>query len=46
MQFAFRAGYHTMGQFTSLVSGYGKIINLTDLQMKREVGQPALPRIA
>ena len=35
MQFSFRAGYHTLGQFTSLVSGYGKIINISDLQMNR-----------
>jgi type IV pilus assembly protein PilO len=35
VQFSFRAGYHTLGQFTSLLSGYGKIINLTDLQMLR-----------
>lgn len=34
--FTFRAGYHSFGQFTSLVSGYDKIINLTDLQFKRE----------
>lgn len=34
--FTFRAGFHTFGQFTSLVSGYDKIINLTDLQFKRE----------
>ena len=35
IQFTFRAGYHTLGQFTSLISGYGKIINLTDLSMTR-----------
>lgn len=34
--FTFRVGFHTFGQFTSLVSGYDKIINLTDLQFKRE----------
>ena len=43
VQFNFRAGYHTFGQFTSLVSGYEKIINLTDLQMKREGGTPLSP---
>jgi Tfp pilus assembly protein PilO len=43
VQFAFRAGYHTMGQFTSLVSGFGKIINLTDMQMKRELGNQLYP---
>ena len=38
VQFTFRAGYHTLGQFASLVSGYGKIINLTDLSMTRVAG--------
>ena len=37
--FTFRAGYHTLGQFASLLSGYEKIINLTDVTMKREGGQ-------
>jgi Tfp pilus assembly protein PilO len=36
VQFTFRAGYHTLGQFASLLSGYEKIINLSDLSMKRE----------
>jgi Tfp pilus assembly protein PilO len=43
VQFAFKAGYHTLGQFASLVSGYGKIINIGDLQMKREAGNPLYP---
>ena len=43
VQFTFRAGYHTMGQFTSLVSGYGKIINISDMQMKRELGNQLYP---
>lgn len=43
VQFAFRAGYHTLGQFTSLVSGYGKIININDLQMKREGANSLYP---
>jgi type IV pilus assembly protein PilO len=34
--FTFRAGYHSFGQFASQVSGYDKIINLKDLQFKRE----------
>jgi Tfp pilus assembly protein PilO len=41
--FTFRAGYHTLGQFTSLLSGYEKIINLNDLSMKREGGNPLYP---
>jgi Tfp pilus assembly protein PilO len=43
VQFTFKAGYHTFGQFTSLVSGYGKIINLNDLQMKREGANSLYP---
>ena len=34
--FTFRTGYHSFGQFTSLVSGYDKIINIKDMQFKRE----------
>lgn len=43
VQFSFRAGYHTMGQFASLVSGYDKIINISDLQLKREGGGTLYP---
>jgi Tfp pilus assembly protein PilO len=43
VQFSFRAGYHTLGQFTSLVSGYGKIINLSDLQMTRVTNNNLYP---
>ncbi len=43
VQFTFRAGYHTLGQFTSLLSGYGKIINLSDLQMRRDNLNPLYP---
>ena len=34
--FTFRTCYHSFGQFTSLVSGYDKIINIKDMQFKRE----------
>ena len=34
--FSFRVGYHSFGQFTSLVSGYDKIINIKDIQFKRD----------
>ncbi|MFZ1614942.1 MAG: type 4a pilus biogenesis protein PilO [Holophaga sp.] len=37
--FAFKAGYHSFGQFTSQVSGYEKIINVSEMQMKRETGK-------
>jgi len=43
VQFTFRAGYHTLGQFSSLVSGYEKIINIEDLQMKRDTVNPLYP---
>jgi Tfp pilus assembly protein PilO len=45
VQFAFKAGYHTLGQFTSLVSGYEKIINVSDIVMKREVGNSLYPMV-
>jgi len=41
--FTFRAGYHTLGQFASLISGYEKIINLSELGMKREAGSTLYP---
>lgn len=37
--FTFKAGYHTLGQFTSHISGYEKIVNINDMQMKREAGK-------
>jgi Tfp pilus assembly protein PilO len=45
VQFAFKAGYHTLGQFTSLISGYEKIINVSDLVMKREGGNTLYPMV-
>ena len=41
--FTFRAGFHSFGQFSSLVSGYDKIINLSDLQFKRDKGGTIYP---
>lgn len=41
--FQFKSGYHSLGQFTSLISGYEKIINLKDLQLKRESGKGLYP---
>jgi type IV pilus assembly protein PilO len=41
--FTFRAGYHSFGQFTSQVSGYDKIINVSEMQMKREGGKTLWP---
>lgn len=36
VDFEFRAGYHTFGQFTSLVSGYDKIINVSNIELLRK----------
>jgi Tfp pilus assembly protein PilO len=36
VKFEFRAGYHSLGQFASLISGYEKIINLSDIVMVRD----------
>jgi Tfp pilus assembly protein PilO len=36
VRFEFRAGYHSIGQFASLVSGYEKIINLKDITIIRD----------
>lgn len=36
VKFEFRAGYHAIGQFASLISGYEKIVNLTDLTITRD----------
>ena len=41
--FTFRAGYHSFGQFTSLISGYEKIINVKDMQFRRAGGTSIYP---
>lgn len=41
--FTFKAGYHTFGQFASQVSGYDKIVNVSEMQMKREPGKTLWP---
>ena len=35
VKFNFRTGYHTFGQFASMISGYEKIINLSEMQFRR-----------
>lgn len=35
VRFDFRTGYHSFGQFASLISGYEKIINMTNIQFRR-----------
>lgn len=42
-KFTFRAGYHSFGQFTSLISGYDKIINVNDFQLKQLPGKTIYP---
>ena len=46
VQFSFRAGYHGLGQFASLISGNDKIINISDLALKREGNNPIYPMVA
>ncbi|WP_243301929.1 type 4a pilus biogenesis protein PilO [Geothrix oryzisoli] len=36
VEFEFRVGYHTFGQFASLVSGYDKIINVSNIEFNRK----------
>lgn len=36
VKFEFRAGYHSLGQFASLISGYEKIINISDIVLVRD----------
>lgn len=36
VKFEFRSGYHSFGQFASLISGYEKIINLSDISLVRD----------
>ena len=35
VEFEFRVGYHSFGQFASLVSGYDKIINVSNIEFTR-----------
>ena len=36
VEFEFRVGFHTFGQFASLVSGYDKIINISNIDFSRK----------
>lgn len=36
VEFEFRVGYHAFGQFASLVSGYDKIINVSNIEFIRK----------
>lgn len=46
VKFDFRIGYHSFGQFASLISGYEKIINMTNIQLKRADAKAVFPGIA
>ena len=46
VRFDFRAGYHSFGQFASLISGYEKIINMTNIQFKRADAKSVFPATA
>ena len=36
VEFEFRVGFHSFGQFASLVSGYNKIINISNIEFSRK----------
>ncbi|MBL0210023.1 MAG: type 4a pilus biogenesis protein PilO [Holophagaceae bacterium] len=46
VKFDFRVGYHSFGQFASLISGYEKIINMTNIQFKRADAKSVFPATA
>ncbi|MBP1626115.1 MAG: pilus assembly protein PilP [Holophagaceae bacterium] len=43
VQFEFRAGYHSFGEFASQVSGFEKIISISDIEMTRVPGRSLYP---
>jgi Tfp pilus assembly protein PilO len=36
VEFEFRVGFHSFGQFASLVSGYDKVINISNIEFNRK----------
>ena len=42
VEFEFRVGYHSFGQFASLVSGYDKIINVSNIEINRKADKAAI----
>ena len=42
VEFEFRVGYHTFGQFVSLISGYEKIINISNIEISRRADNRSL----
>lgn len=41
--FKYRGGYHEVGQFTSLISGFGKIVNISNMTMQRSAQSSLYP---
>ncbi|WLT33146.1 type 4a pilus biogenesis protein PilO [Geothrix sp. PMB-07] len=42
VEFEFRVGYHSFGQFASLLSGYDKIINISNIEFSRKTDTRSL----
>ena len=42
VEFEFRVGYHAFGQFASLISGYEKIINVSNIELTRKADAKSL----
>ncbi|HEY3399796.1 MAG TPA: type 4a pilus biogenesis protein PilO [Geothrix sp.] len=42
VEFEFRVGYHAFGQFASLVSGYDKIINVSNIEFTRKTDKASI----
>lgn len=43
VQFTFRAGFHSFGEFASQISGFEKIVSISDIEMTRETGKSLYP---
>jgi len=43
IQFSFRAGFHSFGEFASQVSGFEKIISISEIEMIREGNKSLYP---
>jgi type IV pilus assembly protein PilO len=42
VEFEFRTGFHSFGQFASLISGYDKIINISNIEFTRKTDNRSL----
>ena len=43
VQFTFRAGFHSFGEFASQISGFEKIVSISDIEMTRDSGKSLYP---